>query len=155
MQEGDSLSLCADTRCLVDELKSGLLASREGSVQIVHGEADVMDAGAAFGQELSDRGCGLVWLEEFDERLTGDEAGDVRTVGVVERDLSETQQVAVEREDRLERFDGDANVSNACPAVLLFGGVHEQWRLRDRARGTGRRNVSAGRWCVSPRPRTE
>ena len=71
MQEGDAFSFRADARCLVDELNAGLRASGEGAVQIVDRKTDVMDAGTALGEELPDRGSGLIGGEEFDERLTG------------------------------------------------------------------------------------
>jgi hypothetical protein len=82
VQEGDPLSLGANARRLVDQAKPGGTAAIQHGIEVVHGEADVMDAGAAARDELSDGGLGSVRLEQLDEGLAGLEADDRRTVGI-------------------------------------------------------------------------
>lgn len=67
MQKCDALAFGTEPRALIDEVNAGRFAALERAVEIVHGEADVMDARTTLGQELSDWGSGFIWLEEFDE----------------------------------------------------------------------------------------
>ena len=55
----------------------------------------------------------MVGLEQLDEGLTGREASDAGAVGIVEIDLGETEQIAVEWKDLVERTHGDADVGDA------------------------------------------
>ena len=87
VEERDTFPFGAEPGRLVDQPKAGGAAAREGTVEVVDGEADVMDAGAAFGDELADGRVRILGLEQLDERVTGREAGDAGTVGVVERRL--------------------------------------------------------------------
>ena len=113
MEERDTFPFGAESRHFVDQPNAGGPAARERTVQVVDGEADVMDAGASFGDELADGRLGVLGLEKLHESLTGGEAGDARTIGIVELDLGETEQVAVEGENLVERAHGDANVGDA------------------------------------------
>ena len=97
MQEGDTFPVGAEPGRFIDQPKAGRAATRERTVEIVDCEADVMDAGAAFGDELADGCVRMLGLEQFHEGVTGCEAGDARSVGVVERDVAEIEQIAVER----------------------------------------------------------
>ena len=54
VQERDTFPLGAEPRRFVDQPNAGLAAARERTVEIVDREADVMDARAAFGDELAD-----------------------------------------------------------------------------------------------------
>ena len=60
VEERDTFPFGADAGCLVDEANSGGAAASEGTVEVVDGEADVMDAGATFGDELADRRVGTL-----------------------------------------------------------------------------------------------
>lgn len=120
MQEGDALSLGADARGLVDELDAVGLAARQHGVEIVHGKTNVMDAGPALGKELPDGGVGLVWLEEFDQRVSRDETGDARTIGVIECGLGKAEDVPIEGQDAFQGRHGDPEMGDAGPA---WGGV--------------------------------
>src|SRR5439155_9513979 len=82
MQKGDALSFGADTWRLVDETDAGGAAAREGRVQIVDDEADVMNPRSSFGDELSDWRVRRVGLEQFDECVTGGKSGDARSIGI-------------------------------------------------------------------------
>jgi len=113
MQEGDAFAFRADTGCLVDEPNAGGTTPLEGGVDVVDGEADVMDSGAAFGDKSSDRGFRTFGFEQFDERLTGREACDGRSVGVVERYFWQVEDVAIERQYLVEGPNGDSDVRDS------------------------------------------
>ena len=117
MEEGDTFPLGTLARGLVDQPNSRGAATLQGGVEIVDGEADVMDTGTTFGDELAD---GRVWifrLEQLDERFTGGETSDTGTVGVVQLDFGKSEQVAVEGENIVERAHGDPHVGDAsCTA---------------------------------------
>ena len=123
MEERDTFPLGAEPGRLVDEPETCRPASRERTVQVVDGEADVMDAGAAFGDELADGGFGVQGLEQLDEGVAGIETSDASTVGVVERDLGETEQIAVEGKNLVERAHGDSNVGDASGTARDVGHV--------------------------------
>src|SRR5512140_2984473 len=107
MEKRDTFPLGTDARGLVDEAEAGGPTARERTVEVVHGEADVMDARAASGDEFADGRVRGIGFEELDEGLAGFEPGDLRTVRVVEVDLVQAEQVAVERKDVVERAHGD------------------------------------------------
>ena len=113
MEERDTFPFGAEPGGLVDEPEPGSAAAGERTVEVVDREADVMDPGATPGDELADGGLGVLGLEQLDEGVTGGEAGDASTIGVVELDLGEIEQVAVEGKDLVERAHGDPNVGDA------------------------------------------
>jgi hypothetical protein len=53
MNEGDALSFRTNSRLVVDKLNTARSTSLESRVEIVHREADVMNAGASPGDEFS------------------------------------------------------------------------------------------------------
>jgi hypothetical protein len=55
----------------------------------------------------------MLGLEQLDEGVPGSESGDAGAIGVVELDFGETEHVAVEGQDLVERAHGDANVGDA------------------------------------------
>ena len=70
------------------------------AVEVVHGEADMMNAGPAPGDEPGDRRVVLAGFEQFHQRIAGGEPGDGGAVGVVERHLGHAEHVAVEGQQR-------------------------------------------------------
>ena len=117
MEEGDTFPLGSLSRGLVDQSNSRGTAAIERTVEIIDGEADVMDAGTPLGDELADGRIRMVGLEQLDERFAGSEASDAGTVSVVEIDFREAEQVAVEGENLVERAHGDPHVGDAsCTA---------------------------------------
>lgn len=117
MEKGDTFPLGTLARHVVDQADTGEAAAFEGTVEVVDREADVMDARASFGDELADWRGRVVRREELDERLAGGESGDSGTIGVVEVDRRETEQVAVEGEHVVERAHGDPHVGDSrCTA---------------------------------------
>ena len=97
MEERDPLPLRADPRGLIDQADPGGAAAREGAVEVVDVEAEVMDPRAARGEELPDRGVRDGRLEELDQRFSRGQSDDARAIGIVERDLREAQQFLIER----------------------------------------------------------
>jgi len=87
VQERDPLPLGADSRFLVDELKTRLPTALEGRVEVIDRKANVVDSGPAAVDEATDRGVLVLGLEELDNRLTGGEPDDARTIGVVQRNF--------------------------------------------------------------------
>jgi len=55
MKEGDPLSLRSDSRDFVHQRHAGVATFREHRVEIVDGQAQVVNAGAAFFNEARDR----------------------------------------------------------------------------------------------------
>lgn len=53
MQERDLLAFRAESGLLVDETNAGRATATEHGGQVVHDEAHVVNAGAAFGDELA------------------------------------------------------------------------------------------------------
>jgi hypothetical protein len=82
-----------------------------------------MDSGAAFGDELADRRVGMFGLEQLDEGITGREAGDPGTIGIVERDLGKAEEIAVEGKDLVECAHGDPDVGDARGTAGRVGHV--------------------------------
>ena len=63
-------------------------------------------------------------LEQLDEGgVSGREAGDACTIGVVERNLGKSEQIAVEGKNLVERAHGDSNVSDAGGTARDVGHV--------------------------------
>lgn len=99
MQESNSLALRADARDAVNQLGPRGAAALEGCVQIIHGEANVMDGGASPGDEPPNRRIRLLRLEQLDNRASGVQSGYPRAVGVGQIDLGHPQYFPVEREN--------------------------------------------------------
>lgn len=110
MQKGDSFSLGSDARFLVDELNTRGAAAVECRVQVVHRKADVMNPRSALRYEARDWGCGIVRLQQLDERLPGAESHDARSVGIIEFHLSQTQNIAEKGKGVAEGLQSDPNV---------------------------------------------
>jgi hypothetical protein len=72
-----------------------------------------MDSGAAPGDELADGRFRGIGFEKLDERVAGFEPGDPGTVRILEVDLVQAEQVAVEGKDVVERAHGDSHVGDA------------------------------------------
>jgi len=123
MEERDTFPFRAEARDLVDQADSGGAAAVEGTVEVVDGEADVMDAWASFGDELADRRVGILRLEQLDEGVSGREAGDAGTIGIVQRDLGQSEEIAVEGKDLVECAHGDPDVGDARGAAGHVGHV--------------------------------
>lgn len=96
MNERDALSFCADPRYFVDQTDGGGSTPSECCIDIRYDETHVMQAWAASGDELPDRGLGVQWLEQLDECVAGREAFNSSAVGVVERYDRQPEHITVE-----------------------------------------------------------
>lgn len=82
MKKGDPFSLGADSRDLVDDSHARLTAFFQHSIQIVDGEADVVDARAALRYESSNRRIVLSRLQKLDKGVSGGYGSDARPVRI-------------------------------------------------------------------------
>ncbi len=110
MQECDTLSLGSDPWLLVDELNSGATTTLQGRIEVVDGEANVMNPRSALLQESRDRGFRVSGLQKLHQRLACAEANDVSAVGVIEVDLGQSEHVAKKRQALGEGLDGDPDM---------------------------------------------
>ena len=119
----DALPLGADARRLVDEGDAGRAAPLERGVEIIHREADVVDARAPAREESRDRRLGVVGREKLDERLTGFVAGDARTVGISEDGVGHPEDVMKQRPKAVEGLHRNADMGDArAPASGIWHG---------------------------------
>jgi len=95
MQEGDAFAFGANSRGIVDEPQSGCSAARKRPVEVVHGEAHVMDAWAPLGHELPDRRVFGLGFEQLNQRFSGSDTRDSGAVGVVERNFGHAEDITV------------------------------------------------------------
>ena len=65
----------------------------------------------------------MLGFQQLDEDVTRGETGDVGTIGVVERDVGKTEQIAVEGQDLVEAAHGDPHVGDARGAAGNVGHV--------------------------------
>ena len=113
MQEGDSLAFGAESRRLVDQPQSGCSATRKRPVEVVHGEAHVMDAGATLGYEFPDGRVFRLGFEQFHQRFSGSDTRDSGAISVVERNFGHPEDITVEREQRIEGLHGNPDMGDA------------------------------------------
>ena len=113
MKERDSLLLRTDPRGLIDETNAGCATPIESSVEVVHGEANMVNTGATFGDIAANRRVRGFSFEQFNERFASREADNRCTVGVVERDFWQIEDVAIERQDLFEGPHCNSDVRDA------------------------------------------
>lgn len=97
MEKGDPLAFGANSWRRVDESNARSATALERRVEIVDGEADVMQPRPAFFDKLRDRRIGRFRFEQFNERVAGEKSGNVSAVGIFQRRLLEAKDIAVER----------------------------------------------------------
>jgi len=113
MKECDSLSFRANSGSLINQSDAGGAASFKGSDQVVDAKAHVVDSRAALLYEPANRRIRRFGLEQLDERLPGRQASNPGSVGVVQRDFGEPEDVAIEGKDLVEGADRDTDVRDA------------------------------------------
>ncbi len=123
VQEGDATAACADARRSVHELIPGGAAPLEGAIEIGHAIADVVNAGAAPGQEFGDRALRIARFEQLDGDVAEGNTDDRGAVGGFGMPGLEAQHVAVEGERVGDARDGDADVGEARR------GIHQRGNL--------------------------
>ena len=112
MEERDAPALGAGPRLFVDEANAQRAAAGQRAVEIFHREADVMDPGTAFRDELADRRLGCLRLEQLDERIARGQPEDARAVRIGERHLIQSEHVTIKRDTLSEAVYGDADVGD-------------------------------------------
>lgn len=121
MEKRNPFPLGADPGRLIDQPDSGGPAARERIVEVVDGEANVVDSWPPRVQKLGDRSARFPRLEELDERLASREPDDRRAVGIIERNDGESEDVAVERYGIGESTNGDPDMGDTGGhAVIIY-----------------------------------
>ena len=120
MEKRDAFAFRSHARGVVDESDSGGPAPVERSIEVVDCKADVMDARPAPGDELPDRRIVGAGFEQFHQRFTGGQACNGGTVGVVEWNVGQSQDITVEGQHVVEGTYSDADVGNAGTAAKRF-----------------------------------
>lgn len=118
MEKRDSLAVGADARSFVNQPNAQSAAPTERAVEVVDGEAHVMDSLAALREELSDWRVGRLGLEQLDQRAAGNEPDDASTVRIGERDFGHSEHVTVEGNTLGQSVHGDADVGDRCASDL-------------------------------------
>lgn len=117
MEEGDPFTFGTWPRGFVNQSDAGVAAAQQRGVEVVHGKANVVDSRAASGQESRDWRVGFGGLEEFHEGATRGEARDSRSVGVIQGNLGEAEDVTIERKQLAEGANGDPHVGDGGAAA--------------------------------------
>ena len=110
MEERDAFLFRADSGGFVDEADASGAASLERGVEIFDGEADVVDARAALLDEAPDGRIRRFCFEQLDERFASIKSRDAGAVGIIQRDFRQIENVAVERQDLVEKAYRDSDV---------------------------------------------
>src|SRR5688500_19489278 len=110
---GDSVSFGSNLRLFIDENDPGGTTPIESRVEVVHGEAEVVNPRSTARDEPSDRGVGGFRLEQLDERVAGLVARDPSTIGVGELRDRHLEEVVEQRTKAVEVMDRDAAMSDA------------------------------------------
>jgi hypothetical protein len=139
-------------RYLVDEPYARRSAPLESGIEVVDGEADVVNSRAAPSDESPDGRLGRLRFEQLDEGFSGTQASDPRAVGIVERHRGEIEDVAVEWQDLVEQVHRDADVRDAGAAT---SGWHTHgvpgfcWFLEREELNPIRGRAKPGRWRLT------
>ncbi len=119
MKEGvDVLAFRADAGCLVDQGDARGAAAVQGRVEVVDGETEMVDAGAARVEELCDGRSGVSRFEELEKRLTRGECGDSSAIRIVDRRFGQAKDVAAEGQEFVDGTKGHANMGEAGAAEI-------------------------------------
>lgn len=109
-------------RDLVDEVISRRPAGLQSLIQVRYAVADVVNARAALGKELSNRTVPIGGGEQLDLGFSQGECHDLGTIHLFRWIRLEAKDIAIKGKRRIEIGNGNADMSNA--------GVVSQWLLR-------------------------
>lgn len=112
MDEGDAPAARAGARQVIDQDVARGPAGGERLVQIGHAITDVVNAGAAPGQESGDRTVRGSGLQEFDFRATEVERDDSGAVGLFRGAGNHSEHITIECQRGVDAFDRDTDVGN-------------------------------------------
>ena len=130
MHERDSATAGTAPRGGVDELIAGGPTAVERAVEVGDAVTDVMDPGAAPGEEFGNRRIGVTRLEQLDvdiAQMQGDDRGAVRLFG---RAGSDTQDVCIEWQGVGDAGDCDADVGHTQRGI-----AHQRGNLNVQTEG--------------------
>jgi thioredoxin 1 len=113
MHKSDAPAASAAAGNFIDQPVTGITASPEGSVQVGHPVADVMNAGAPPGEEPGDRTIRLERGEKLHLGIAERQRHDRGTVSRLRCLGFESEHVAVEGEGRIEVGHGNADMRDA------------------------------------------
>ena len=99
MEEGNAFALGAETGVFIDEPDAGSATATENALEVIDGEAHVVNAGPALGDELSNRRVRSLGLQQLDERLSRRETSDPGAVRVVQWYFRQAKDVAIEGQE--------------------------------------------------------
>ena len=94
MEKGDALAFGSAAGFRIDRRKTCGAAARQHVVEIVDGEAQVVDAWATLLDELGDRRSVGRGLKQFHHRFTGSVSCDACSIGIGKRDVGKSEDVA-------------------------------------------------------------
>ena len=121
VEKCNAFSLGTNSRYVVDEPQPRCTASLQGALEVVDGKAHVMYSRAALRDEFANRRIIGDRCEKFDERVTSHEAGDSRSIGIIERRLGQSENVAIEGKDVLEGPHGHPQVGDGGASASRNG----------------------------------
>lgn len=113
MDKGNAAATGAGAGLLINQGVALGTTGFQGSVEVGHPVAHVMDAGTPPGQEPADRRFGFHGLEQLDLGATEVEMNDPGTVNGFGGTRCHTEHVAVEAQRRIDALDGDAEMGNS------------------------------------------
>lgn len=112
MDERHATTARAGARCLVDQAVATLAAGGEGGVEVGDAVADVVNPGAASGEEPADRRVGLDRLEQLDLGTAEVEVHDPGAVDDLRAASIDLEHVTIEGERVLDAGDRDTEMGN-------------------------------------------
>src|SRR2546425_310253 len=148
MQERDAAATGPAARQLVDQTVARRPAALQCPIEVGHPVADVMEAGAASGEELRHGALRVAGLKEFDLNVAQREADDGGAIGGLGLPRLEAEDVPVKGQGVGDARHGDADMRDAGAGIRHLARQHN-----DCVRG------SAGSWQIyiswrSPTPRS-
>ena len=113
MKKGNPLSLGSYAGDVVNQPDARSAATLQSCVQIVHGEADMVDRGASLRDKSSDRRIRRLGLQQLHYRPSGVQSDDSRSVRVGQIDVRQSQYFPVERQNLGDGAHGNPDMGDS------------------------------------------
>ena len=126
MNKGDAPTAGADPRYLVNQLVAGRATIGECGIEVGNAIADVVDAGAAAGQEPGDGAIGVSRREQFHGRATEGQGDDGRAVSDLRLVGRHVQDVTIECQRGVEIGNGDTDMGDVRGTGLGHAGLRSK-----------------------------
>ena len=127
MEKRDALPLRTQARSFVDKSEAGVTAALQGAVEVVYSETNVVNTGTPPGDVFANRRVVGLCLEQLHQRFSGRQSRYGGTVGIVQWDLGQAEDITVEGKQLVESTHGDPDVGDARTAAY---GVGHVWSSR-------------------------